>query len=269
MFSKRFLAVGCVVAVALIAVTYGGVMSANNAWGNYHWERASNPMVLKIGNNFSTSAWDTAYVDAIADWHASSVLSLTAVAGATNPRKCKPATGTIEVCSRRYGNNGWLGLAGISVSGGHIVKAYALMNDTYFVTDGYYDDDAWRAMIMCQEIGHDFGLGHQDENFNNANLNTCMDYTSSPESNQKPNNHDFGVLGQIYGHPDDEGEDPNTGTGPSGPCRGGPKRGCAPPAFDMVLSGIDQWGELLETSADGGQSVFCRTSATATASTRT
>ncbi len=33
---------------------------------------------------------------------------------------------------------------------------------------------------MCQEIGHDFGLDHQDENFNNPNLGTCMDYTNDP-----------------------------------------------------------------------------------------
>ena len=27
-----------------------------------------------------------------------------------------------------------------------------------------------------QEIGHTFGLDHQDENFSNANLGSCMDY---------------------------------------------------------------------------------------------
>ena len=258
MLTKRFLTAGCIVAVALMAVTYGVVVKADNAWGNYHWERSANPMELTLGDNFSDTSWDVAYDVAVADWNQSSVLNLMKVGGATNPRKCKPAPGTIEVCSRRYGNNGWLGLAGISISGGHIVKAYALMNDTYFVTGGSYDTPAWRAMIMCQEIGHDFGVGHQDEEFGNLNLDTCMDYTSSPESNQHPNNHDYQLLEDIYKQLDsDEGEDPNTGTDPNnGPCRGGPKRGCAPPAFDMMLSGIDQWGELLETSADGGQSVF-------------
>ena len=55
---------------------------------------------------------------------------------------------------------------------------------------------------MCQEIGHIFGLGHQDEIFDNANLDTCMDYTSSTESNQHPNKHDFDQLNSICGHTD-------------------------------------------------------------------
>jgi hypothetical protein len=40
---------------------------------------------------------------------------------------------------------------------------------------------------MCQEVGHTFGLDHQDENFNNTNLGTCMDYTNDPSTNQHPN----------------------------------------------------------------------------------
>ena len=35
---------------------------------------------------------------------------------------------------------------------------------------------------MCQVGGHDFGLDHQDEDFINANLNTCMDYTNDPKA---------------------------------------------------------------------------------------
>ena len=49
-------------------------------------------------------------------------------------------------------------------------------------------------MVMCQEVGHDFGLDHQDENFNNPNLGTCMDYTNDPSTNQHPNAHDYEEL---------------------------------------------------------------------------
>jgi hypothetical protein len=58
---------------------------------------------------------------------------------------------------------------------------------------------------MCQEVAHAFGLDHQDENFANANLGTCMDYTSDPDgplSNEHPNAHDFEQLEAIYAHPD-------------------------------------------------------------------
>ena len=56
---------------------------------------------------------------------------------------------------------------------------------------------------MCQEIAHDFGLDHQDENFDNPNLGSCMDYTSDPDgppSNEHPNSHDFQQIAAIYSH---------------------------------------------------------------------
>ena len=115
---------------------------------------------------------------------------------------------------------------------------------------------------MCQEIGHDFGLGHQDENFNNANLNTCMDYTSDPGSNQHLSQHDLDELAAIYGHLDYSEPEPDPEADSGKPCRGGPKkcgaRGAppAPPAFEMELAEIGQWGRLIGTSRDGGQSVF-------------
>ena len=58
---------------------------------------------------------------------------------------------------------------------------------------------------MCQEVGHTFGLDHQDEIFDNPNLGTCMDYTSSPlgpPSNEHPNQHDYNQLELIYAHLD-------------------------------------------------------------------
>ena len=55
-------------------------------------------------------------------------------------------------------------------------------------------------MVTCQEIGHTFGLDHQDENFTNTNLGTCMDYTNDPSTNQHPNQHDYDELASIYGH---------------------------------------------------------------------
>ena len=134
------------------------------------------------------------------------------------------------------------------------------MNDYYFGR-APYNTSAWRQLVMCQEIGHDFGLAHQDSNFNNANLNSCMDYTSDPGSNQHPNSHDYYQLDQIYYHLD-SAPVPEPESDGNKPCRGGPKkcgaRGAppAPPAFDMELADIGQWGRLIGTSRDGGQSTF-------------
>ena len=87
---------------------------------------------------------------------------------------CDVELDKIKVCSADYGTSvGWLGLAQVWTSGTHIRQALAKMNDSFLIS-GAYSSDAWRQLVMCQEIGHDFGLDHQDENFNNANLLTCI-----------------------------------------------------------------------------------------------
>ncbi|MBI4137067.1 hypothetical protein HY469_03300 [Candidatus Roizmanbacteria bacterium] len=173
---------------------------ANHSWGNYQWARTSNPFTLKLGDNVS-SAWDSYLQTTADDWSVSSVLDTTIVAGNTNSRRCRPTSGRVEVCDYRYGNNGWLGVAQIWVSGSHITQGAVKMNDTYFNTSTY-NTPAWRNLVLCQEVGHTLGLDHQDENFSNANLGTCMDYTSNPESNQHPNAHDYEQLEAMYAHLD-------------------------------------------------------------------
>lgn len=57
------------------------------------------------------------------------------VPGTVDPRTCRAATGIAQVCNARCGNNGWLGIVGISITGGeHITKVNTKMNDTYFDT---------------------------------------------------------------------------------------------------------------------------------------
>ena len=175
--------------------------SANHQWGNYHWARTSNPFTIKLGDSV-TSVWDSYLGVASTDWSRSTVLNTTIIAGnGTSPRKCTPTTGRVEICNERYGQNGWLGIASIWASGDHITKGSVKMNDTYYAMAQYNTPD-WRQLVICQEIGHTFGLDHQDENFNNANLGTCMDYTNSPATNTHPNQHDYDELVTIYSHLD-------------------------------------------------------------------
>lgn len=176
-------------------------VSANHSWGGYHWARTANPFTLKLGDNL-TSNWDSYLTTASTDWSQSTVLDTSIVAGATNPKNCKAISGRIEVCNSKYGNNGWLGIAQIWITGGtHITQGTTKMNDTYFNT-AKYNTPAWKQLVVCQEIAHIFGLDHQDEVFDNANMNTCMDYTNNPGSNQHPNQHDYDELVTIYSHLD-------------------------------------------------------------------
>jgi hypothetical protein len=187
-------------AMALLLAVSAAPAAASHSWGSYHWARTSNPFTVPLGDNVtntSASNWEAALASAATDWTASSVLDSPVVAGLTTGRKCRPADGRIEVCNARYGRNGWLGLAQIWTSGNHIVKATAKMNDTYL--DSFTYSATNKQHVMCQEIGHGYGLDHQDES--GADLNTCMDYADAFD-NPSPNAHDYEQLETIYGHTD-------------------------------------------------------------------
>ncbi len=191
---------GLIAVAAVAVVMIPSAAAATHSWGGYHWARTANPFTLKLGDNVS-SAWDSYLGTTSADWTASNVLDTTIVAGVTNPRQCRATSGRVEVCNANYGNNGWLGVAQISISGSHITRGTVKVNDTYFAT-ATYNTPAWRNLVMCQEVGHTLGLDHQDTVFGNPNLGTCMDYTSSPTDNEHPNAHDYEELDTIYAHLD-------------------------------------------------------------------
>ena len=192
--------------------------SANPPWNTYHWGRTANPFTLQLGDNVSGD-WDAHLITASADWSSTAYdgqtdpqtgvvqnpLRTTIAAGGTTPRKCRATSGRVEVCNATYGANGWLGLAQIWLSGGHIVQGVAKMNDTYFNT-AKYDNPNEKLHVMCQEIGHTFGLGHTSED--GTSQNTCMDYFSNTGANAAstlsthPNLHDYGQLTAIYSHTD-------------------------------------------------------------------
>lgn len=197
------------VAVLLSVSLFATVAYATHSWNGYHWARTANPFNLKLGDNVST-IWDNYLATASGDWNKSASTSAilnTTVVTVQSKGNCQPTNGRVEICNKTYGNNGWLGIASIWVSGSHITKGTVKVNDTYFNT-ATYNIPAWRQFVMCQEVGHTFGLDHQDVNFNNPNLGTCMDYTNDPARNDgsgnnlHPNQHDYDELGIIYTHLD-------------------------------------------------------------------
>lgn len=230
--------------LALAITLFPAVSSANHSWGGYHWARQSNPFTLKLGDNV-TSVWDPILATTSADWTQSTVLNTVIVPGTSSARQCRATVGQVEVCNLTYGNNGWLGIAGISVSGSHITAAYVKLNDSYFNT-AQYNTTAWRNLVSCQEVGHTFGLDHQDETFDNANLGTCMDYTNNPSTNQHPNSHDYDQLVTIYSHLD------STTT-----VKALQNESAFPPAMrDIDFAGPGQWGKLVGFTDRGITAVY-------------
>jgi hypothetical protein len=242
---------------ALVAlVAFSSDAQANHSWGNYHWARTSNNLFnLPLGDNV-TLAWDSYLGTTATDWSASSVLDTTIVAGKTSRSNCRPSSGRVEVCNYRYGSNGWLGVAQIWVSGSHIVQGTTKVNDTYFKREKY-NTEAWRNMVMCQEVGHTFGLDHQNENFNNTNLGTCMDYTNDPSgtlgtngtlSNEHPNAHDYEQLEAIYTHTDLKTTVGSTSAATTMP----------PAANQGNLNSRAEWGRKIHESSNGQLELYER-----------
>ena len=231
---------GSVVAAALgsAALLIGGPALADHAWSTYHWSRTTAQITPAIGDNVS-SQWDSYLRTANTDWNRSIYIESPLVAGSSNPRNCRPTAGRIEVCNSTYGNTGWLGIAQIWLSGGHISQGVTKLNDTYFNT-ATYNTPSWRGLVMCQEIGHDYGLDHQDEDFNTDNTNSCMDYTNNPAGNEHPDAHDYEQLEIIYSHAHSSS---STATAPSAGASGNT------PA---------EWGRPVAFTRDGRPDVFVR-----------
>lgn len=235
-------------AAALAILAFQASPSAHHRWKRYHWARTANPFNIDLGRNL-TSPWSTGNYLATAstDWSQSDVLDTTVVTGGTTSQ-CNPTSGRVEVCNAAYGSTGWLGVAQIWITGGsHIVQGTVKVNDTYFNTS-QYNTPAWRQFVMCQEVGHTFGLDHQDTNFNNANLGTCMDYTNDPDgsvnnqsSNLHPNAHDYEELDIIYSHLDSF-----TTVGASSSSK------------TPALNNPSEWGQLMKVAHGGKTQIFER-----------
>lgn len=217
-------------------------LSANHAWGGYHWARTNNPFQVTLGRNVAL-VWKTSLITASTDWTVSPVLDTSIVPGGTNPANCLPTPGRVEVCAYQYGLNGWLGLAQIWVdNANHISQGVVKLNNTYFKMP-QYKTQAWMNLVACQEIGHTLGLDHQDTDFSNPNLGTCMDYTSNPAGppdNEHPNQHDYDELASIYTHVD--ASDVTTRPSPQG--------------LNTQLSGPRPWGVMISGSPESGTSIY-------------
>jgi hypothetical protein len=200
------------VALWVLVAMVGGFSSfaeAHHSWNGYHWNTDSRQTIkypLRVGDNVSAS-WDAILAVASADWN-KSVIKNKVVPGSTNTN-CDPVAGKTEVCSGLYGETGWLGLTQLWLSAdgqNHITQATVRVNDTY-LGQAPFNANAWKTQTLCHEMGHAYGLDHQDNTFENVNLGSCLDLTNDPDgsllsqlNNTHPNQHDYDVIKAVYNH---------------------------------------------------------------------
>lgn len=211
-------------AALLLALALALPASADHSWNNYHWARTTSSFDLQVVDSV-TPEWQFAFDESLSRWGQSSAFDNVAVPGDESSRarkRCQMVAGQMRVCNAAYGQNGWLGLASINIdSNGHITQGTAKMNDSY---DWYFAQTPGEDNhVMCQEIGHVYGLGHTSED--GSSQGTCMDYSTSTSS-QWPNQHDYQQLSEIYGHLDSYDSYDAGGGGGGGGCNAPPGRGC-------------------------------------------
>ena len=211
--TRRYGAIAAILIVGFAAAP----LFAHHQWETFAWTSDGiNPVTPAVVDN-TDSRWNGHVAQANADWNASDYINSSLEYG--NNSSCSMVTGTIQVCNADYGNNGWLGIATIALSSGKIVAGSTKLNDNYFNLDRY-NNYTWRQLVTCQEIGHDHGLGHQDEDFSNDLTTSCMEYTSNPEGNEGPDFHDYEELARMYGSGASSGGGGST-KGPKGGKGGG------------------------------------------------
>lgn len=159
------------------------------------WRNSGGGLHLTLVNSL-TSDWYDYFDTAVRDWNACPALHLAVSTIAPDP-ECSAMNGKMKVCNAEYGLTSWTGLNEVYFegNGAYIVSSVAKMNESYLKRSSIGE----RQYVMCHEIGHGFGLPHRDENTNNPDLGTCLDYTRRPENNSKPDEQDFSNLIEIYG----------------------------------------------------------------------
>lgn len=191
--SKAFIAAS----VAALAISVPAI--ANHSWDALHWARPSGVEVrVPVGDNVGPQ-WDKYLLGAVVNWNKSAVIQSPIVPGRTLPVKCQLVSGTIQVCNAAYGVTGWLGLTSVKLSNGHISAMSSKLNDSYFNTSTF-NTPGWRQYVTCHELGHAYGLAHQDEDFYNPNIGSCLDLPLNVQGNEGPNAHDYDMLLTIYNH---------------------------------------------------------------------
>ncbi len=219
---------------ASFALGISTAAQADHQWRNYHWPREGvDPLKIIVADNHVASApynprelplpnWHEILADVIADWAAGyggvdegwsgehfgtidSGLSL---------------DGNVKSFNDDYGNTGWLGIASVWIAKGkHITRGRSRVND-YYVTlagyDGFDQIEEWRA-VLCQEIGHTFGLAHTDP-AGEFLTDSCMNTYDRPLRYESPNGHDTEMLDIMYAE-DHSDDGDGGGGGGGGPCK--------------------------------------------------
>ncbi len=175
---KRLLA-----SALLLGMTFGTALQASHYWycgsSAYHYPWL-NIYYKNNATNSAPKAYKNILQSELGGWDSATCLNFTST------------TPDLTMNAAFYGSTGWLGLATLdSLSGCHVIKASSLLNRSYLDSSSYSSTNV--SHVACQEIGHTFGLNH-----NQSSTTTCMNDTilTAPY----PNQHDIDAIRSLYAH---------------------------------------------------------------------
>ena len=168
---------------ALVLVSVAG---ADHSWNGYHWpsDHRSPAVYSKATSNlYNVPA-------AVTEW--------AALGTPIQPAMTANSTGAAVTVSEGY-SPWWLGLARVYLtSDGHITKGEVKLNTKLLKKYPAAAADH----VLCQELGHIWGLDHNRVGDSSPDDQTCMNDQVNLRSVQytTPNQHDVDELNLIYAH---------------------------------------------------------------------
>jgi hypothetical protein len=150
---------------------------AGHKWGCYEWNSVNLTYDNKATSPYKAHYDEETVTDSNA-WSPYTVINFTPGTSGNN----------VDMFSGSYGQNGWLGLTQIWVSGCTINTAETKLNRSYL--DFYpWNGTNTRKVVACHEVGHSTGLNH------NPSSTSCL---KTGSSTARPNGHDRDQLASMY-----------------------------------------------------------------------
>jgi hypothetical protein len=193
----------CAVSVIFLATTLGisAPANADHAIG-FSWPRTGPELTVPIVNN-SGPAWQDAINTAVTNWNQSSVIESPLLPQENAAAACPLREGRIIICDNNWTTKeakGYYVKIQWFTSQGVVGKATIKLNQRSSLAE----TPLQKKRIVCLALGTVYGLDLQDFDFDNPDLEdgqgrtSCMDFSSTPDDNIQPNDHDYEQLEEIY-----------------------------------------------------------------------